>query len=715
MFGSLQRRVAQLPHGAWLALILVVLSGAYSNSFHGPFVFDDVSSIRDNPTLRSWRSAFSPPLESGDTAAGRPLLNASLAANYLTRGLRVGGYHAVNLLIHLLAVGALFGAVRRTLELPRLAVRFGRTSVPRALAVAALWGLHPLDTESVTYVVQRAESLAGLCILGAMYAFVRAVSGATVNRGWVAVTVLSTLAAMATKEIAVMIPILLFLYDRAFVAGTFAGAWRARKRLHTLLAATWLFLAFVVLRAGSRGGTFYLSDPTAWWRYWLTQPGALVHYVRLAALPHPLVFEYGTFWLPFAQAIVPGIAVVAFIAGTAWALVRHPMLGFLGAWVLLLHAPSSLMPGVVQMIVEHRTYLPLIVVVIAFVLGLQRLVGVRALWAVALIALTFGTMTYRRNFDYRSELAIWSDTLAKRPKNTRAWNALGMVYADQGQLPDAERAFLRALKLDPASPAQLVNYGHVLFKQGRKAEAVEYYRKAIAIEPEYHDALSNLGMYLQDIGDVKAAISYFERALSVNPRAWEARYNLGNALVADGRVEDGVVAYRTVLAGKPEAADARKNLANALIQLGRPSEALAAIEAAPQSTLELQVVRAMALLALQKSHEALALTRQLSDKFPNDANVHMTLGLALNAKGDAAGAADAYEVALQLGQTSLAPAVRAGMHASIAEARQAQRRLADALAHYEQAWELQPGDPELAARIAALRRIVAEPKTSSSP
>ena len=155
--------------GLLLALGIVL---AYMTGFRGVFVFDDLHAIVDNPTIRDLSrpgQVLLAPAEGG-TIGGRPVVNLTLALNHAAGGLDPRGYHAVNLLIHVLAGLTLFGLVRRTLlRLPR----FAADALPLALAVAALWALHPLQTAAVTYLVQRAESLMGLFYLLTLYCFVR--------------------------------------------------------------------------------------------------------------------------------------------------------------------------------------------------------------------------------------------------------------------------------------------------------------------------------------------------------------------------------------------------------------------------------------------------------------------------------------------------------------------------------------------------------------
>ena len=151
---------------AAIALIVIAVAAAYANSLAGKFVLDDIPSIPGNPAIRHlWplSDALTPPRGAGVTVEGRPVLNLSFAVNFALGGTSVRGYHLANLAIHILACLALFGIVRRTLaglgDFPR------GDALPVACACALIFGLHPLQTESVSYIAQRAESLMGLFFL----------------------------------------------------------------------------------------------------------------------------------------------------------------------------------------------------------------------------------------------------------------------------------------------------------------------------------------------------------------------------------------------------------------------------------------------------------------------------------------------------------------------------------------------------------------------
>jgi len=266
---------------------------AYHNSFSGPFILDDLISITGNPSIRHLSpigAVLSPPNPVG--SGGRPLLNLTFALNYACGGMSVRGYHVLNLLIHVLAGATLFGVVRRTLLQPGLHERFGASAKALALSIAGLWTVHPLQTESVTYVSQRAESLMGLFYLLALYCLIRGARPAA-PATWPALAVAACGAGMASKEVMVSAPLVLLLYDRTFLAGTFPEAWRQRWRLYVGLAATWLVLAYLAgsSRLQERGVGYGFGF--TWWTYALTECRVLVDYLKLAVWPHPLVLDYG--------------------------------------------------------------------------------------------------------------------------------------------------------------------------------------------------------------------------------------------------------------------------------------------------------------------------------------------------------------------------------------------------------------------------------------
>ena len=649
------RTSSRLQTAAVAVVIAVAALGAYHNTFRVPFLFDDARAIPENPGIRQlwplWRAFW--PQSTTLTVSGRPVANFTLAINYALSGSEVWSYHALNLLIHVLSGLTLFGIVRRTL-VRAMGERLREDGWLLAGAVALLWTLHPLQTEAVTYVIQRVESLMGLFYLLTLYSFIRAVESPRPVR-WQVVTVAACLLGMGTKEVMATAPLLVLLYDRTFVAGTFREAWGRRRWLHLSLAATWLPLAGLVASTGwNRGATTGFNAGVAPWAYWPTQFEAVARYLWLSVWPHPLVFEYGTFWVHHTGDVAPyALVVVPLAAATGWALWRKPEWGFLGAWFFAILALTCVVPSKIQMIVEHRMYLPLAAIVTSAVLVIHAAVGRRSWVVFAALALGLGMLTARRNEDYRSELTIWSDTVAKRPDNTRARSGMAIALDHVGRTAEAVQQYEAALPLAPDDFDVHDNLGVTLEHNGRVTEAIEQYKAALLLKPDSPEVLSNLGNALLRLGRIPEAIRQYQMALFLRPDYAEAHYNLGGALDQTGRTDEAIQHFEAAVRLKPEYADAHNNLGNLLHRVGRTPEAIQQYEAA---------------LRIE----------------PDLARAHHNLGVAFEETGRRPEAVQQYEAAVRI-QPDL---VEARNNLGVALCRS--DRLPEAIAQFKEALRLRP-------------------------
>ena len=473
-----------------LGLALLTLL-AYLNSFSGLYLFDDGGAILDNPTIRHFRTAWDPP-PNGTPVSGRPLVNLTFALNYALSGLAVWSYHALNLVIHLLATLTLFGLLRRSLLRPVIAPRVRAAALEIAATVAALWAVHPLQTEAVSYLSQRAEALMGLFYLFTLYAFVRSCEDEPHAVHWRILAVAACLAGMASKEVMISAPLLVLLYDRTFVAGSFVAALRRRLGFYVALAATWLLLAAEMIQVGSRGGAVGPGLKIDSWHYALTQCHAIALYLGLVLWPHPLIFDYGTTTAPSLGAVAPeALLVVALLATTVVLVVRRSAFGFMGAWFFAILAPSSsIVPLAKQTIAEHRMYLPLAPVILLFVLAVQAVCG-RARFA-AIVILPLLVLTLARNGEYLNGLTIWSSSVRYYPDNPRAHINLGIAYVDAGRPQLGAAQFILALRLDPHLPEAHNNLGVVEAGLGETAAARADFLAAMRLFPGWDRPRENL-------------------------------------------------------------------------------------------------------------------------------------------------------------------------------------------------------------------------------
>jgi protein O-mannosyl-transferase len=532
--------------GRWIAPLLVVLIGsvAYSNSFSGPFIFDDDTAIVKNPQIRSL-NPFKYPSPGSTTIDGRPVLMLTFATNYAIAHLNVTIYHATNLLVHLLAAVILYELVRRTL-LQREAFGdcFAESATWLAAFVAAIWVVHPLTTQSVTYIVQRAESLAGLFLLASIYCVNRAGAG---SKRWGVAAVIASGLGMASKENVAVAPILALIYDRTFMAGTFAEALRRRWKIYAGMAAMWVFVIFSV-REGARGTVVGLHLDISPIEYARTELNVIAHYLRLAFWPTDLVLDYYD-W-PIARSwsdvhwqgwVVLGLAIATLIAIRWW-----PRPAFLGVWFFLILAPSSSFVAIKQeAATEQRMYLPLAAVVCMVVVGvwaiLRRWPMLR--WAAGIAACTvivlLVRLTMERNELYSNPVDIWTDTVAKRPNNTRAHFDLGEAWAQisiefppgspeaVGAARNASEQFQTALALEPRADL-IFALGQSLDRSGEPFAAEDLYSLALPQYPEVAGDLlverGNLRARRRDWADAKAD---FLSAVRANPENVEPHYFLG--------------------------------------------------------------------------------------------------------------------------------------------------------------------------------------------
>jgi tetratricopeptide (TPR) repeat protein len=542
-------------------VIMLAALAVYHNSLQVPFTFDDRESITQNPTIRQlWPigPAFSPP--AGVGVDGRPLANFSFALNYAYGGLAVRGYHLLNLAIHIGSGLVLLGVVRRTLLQPVLAQRCGAAALPLAAAVAVIWTVHPLATEAVTYVSQRTESLMGLCYLLTLYCFMRGTESPAPGR-WFVPGVTACLLGMASKEAMVTAPLMVFLHDRTFCAGSFREAWRRRRPLYFGMAGTWLMLGTLPASLYARGAGFGFKVDGG--TYALTECRALVHYFRLAVWPHPLVFDYGSgVFVRRAAEAAPAAAILAVLAAaTAAGLWRRSATGFLGAWFFIILAPtSSIVPVPLQPVAENRMYLPLAAVVALGVTGVHALAGRRSRILLIVLAAGLAGLAVQRNRTYQSETELWADTTVKCPDNGRAQYNLANALTRAGRIPEAIPHYEQSLRLKPDDFAAHNNLGLSLVRLGRVPEAIAHYEAALRLKPDFAEVDNNLGLALAQTGRLTEAVRSYRAALRIRPDLAEAHFNLGNALLKLGRVPEAITHYERGLRLRPDAHGIRREL-----------------------------------------------------------------------------------------------------------------------------------------------------------
>ncbi len=584
----------------WLPAAVIVLAtvAAYANSFRGAFVYDDLGSIVHNPHVRSLtplREAISLDLwGTGATVDARPVLAISFAVNYAIGQLDPLGYHLANLAIHVCAAVLLLGILRRVFAAARAEERTGVGSGTLAFVCALLWAVHPLQTSAVTYVVQRAESLAGLLYLLAAYAAVRSTDSKR-PVWWCALSIAAAVMGAGTKETLVTAPLVIYLLDALVLSRSFREPFRRRGPLYLGLSLTWVVSAALTLSVG--GDRLRDAGELSAYRYALTQLAVIPHYLRLVFVPSPLVTAYD--W-PLTQhpadVLLPGLLTLALLGLTAWGVVRKRWYGMCGAAFLLILAPSSsIIPIRHDPAFEHRMYLPLAAVLVVAVLGAVRLLQrvsaahARRVIAAALVLLATGALaalTLARNADYRDPVTFWEANVARRP----------------------------------ASPTAHYNLASALRQTGQTPAALAHYRRVTELDPDAADAHQKLALLLVQAQRLPEALPHTRRAIELRPDDAKLRANLGALLLGLRRSDEAELAYRSALAIRPDLPDAHHGLGLAALQKEQPQQALPhlrralALEESPQLHAEL----AQALLNLQQYADALPHVQALADRDPRN-------------------------------------------------------------------------------------------------
>lgn len=568
-------KLPKLPlHGLLPAALLLPLTVSllYGHTLHVPWYLDDGGAIRDNLLIRDlWAT-----LE--NLATRRGLLNLSFALNYRFAGLSLPAFHLVNIAIHAAAGIVVCLILRRLFP--------GRPLL--ALLGALLFVAHPLQTQAVTYLVQRAASLGGLFFLLAFYLYLLAREALTPEGGWRRAAFLAPYLgavgcgalAVLTKENTVTLPLLLLAYERLFPRAPLRS-WR--QDLLTVLPFCLAPLAAVlaVLAQGPLGGwspnqelaTLAHNSPL---HYLATQFQVVWVYLRLLLLPYGQALEhnYPVVASLFEPLTLLGLAGVAGVWWWGWHL-RHrlPLAAFGIAWFFLtLAVESSLIP--LDPLFEHRLYLPLFGLLVGVLDRVPAWCGERRAAGLLLaVLLVCAPLTWQRNRLWNDPVAFHEDNLIKAPESERTLVNLAKLYVEQRRKAEAQRLLEKALRINPESAPAAKSLAMVYVGEGRQAEAVALLDEAIRrnpADPQRYEDAALLRLILQQ---PQAAADCLLRGLAATPQSIPLRNNLGVVYAGMGRWADAEQAYRQSLALGGVNPKAHDNLGEALVRQGRVAEA----------------------------------------------------------------------------------------------------------------------------------------------
>ena len=564
-----------------LLLFTTITFSIYSHTLNSPFVLDDLRKIEENPYLRVNQLTPTEIVKAGlESSRARPVAFMTFALNYSLHQYEVFGYHLFNISIHVLTGFILYLFLKATFGIPIVQARYKHTDLISFFA-ALIWLVHPVQTQSVTYIVQRANSLASLFFMLSIlfYAYGRLAEKTQKGRLWLIASAAAWLFSLGCKQITAILPIIIFLYEWYFFQDL-SKDW-FKKSLKYLLAAgafgILLFLIYTGFNPWEKIQSLhdYARNEFTISQRILTQFRVVIYYISLILFPLPsrLNLDYD---FVLSQSLINPIStlfsIVAIIGIIAFALYlaqKHRLISFCILWFFGNHLiESSILP--LAIIFEHRNYLPSMMVCFIPVALVYRYIKIDWIKAGLLGVLVIGLSlwTYQRNNVWEDKVTLWSDVVKKSPNKPRPNFNLGTALTEQERDEEAIPYYKRALDLNPNLDQPHINLGEALERQGKTDEALEHYRIALKLKPDLPEAHNNIGGILAKQGRTEEAIQYYQNALKIRPHYALANFNLAGALTAMGNMDEAIKHYYIAIKIKPAYAEAHIKLGDLFLSMG---------------------------------------------------------------------------------------------------------------------------------------------------
>lgn len=578
--------------GILRGLLMLAIILAYANSFYGDFVFDDRLTLIESTDLYDITDPYAIFVGREFGLPVRPFPYLTFALNYALDGLNPRFYHLVNLLIHIGCSLFAFDIARWTLASPHLEATFRNSATAIAWCAVLLWSVHPLQTMAITYVYQRMESLMVLCYQATWWSFLQACQSEKRSHHWLFLSIFCCFLGMASKEVMITAPLLILWYDRVFVSSSWQSLWQKRAWYYASLAATSavLFLAMYSQRgrysefSGARhSGLIYL----------LNQPRVLLLYAKLLIWPSPQCIDYNWPMSYSASDIIPALLPITLIVGLILRnLVRYPKFAFAFGSVFLVLSVTSSIVAVQDLVMEHRMYLPSLLLITASLatfawLGSKFLSRQQvspstehhATWpkaaviACVLLAIPLGICTHFRNRDYADYETMWTQVLQVVPLSRRARTKWVATLAKEKKLDQLLAESKALLKQYPQEPVALLTLAEAHQVRHEPEEVIPLAKRALGSTEYQDEAHYLLASSYSALKQSDLAIEHYQQALGLNPIFLRAWHGLGRELALREQLDDAIACFRKAIAVNRTRSDALQDLALALDLQGKPAEA----------------------------------------------------------------------------------------------------------------------------------------------
>jgi tetratricopeptide (TPR) repeat protein len=490
--------------------LLIILIAVYSNSFYGAWHFDDSANIFNNPYIQiksfSWPEIKNCLYGFSQERLSRPLSYLSFALNYQFNGMDVYGYHVVNFIIHYLAAVFLFLFIYNTLELPLLREKYSLIAYPVALLSTFFWALNPVHVTSVTYIVQRMASMAGLFYIMSMYLYLKGRTAEKLSLSIVffILCFIAGLASVLSKENAAMLPVSILLFDLFLIQGVTKERIKKFSKFLFLPLLLILIIGFIYTGGFSNAfGGYDIRDFSMKQRL-LTEPRVILFYLSLLFYPisSRLTFLYDidvsrSLFQPWTT--IPSIILILFIISFAFYMARkRPLVSFCIIFYFLNHIIEGSFFSL-ELIYEHRNYLPsilLFVPIAEFMIyaldyfSYKKIIQFIVALGIVIVLVGEGDITYNRNKIFSDDFLLWFDNIDKSPGLSRPHANLGNIYFNYNEKEKALQEYDKAIMLNNFGPsfmlaAQEYNLGLFYFEEMNNDLAMRYFVKSSKIIPTH--------------------------------------------------------------------------------------------------------------------------------------------------------------------------------------------------------------------------------------
>lgn len=569
-----------------LALIL------YLNTIHGAFILDDWSYLVNNPLIRDFNFlthlgnlrlyVLEQGIDLGKTdviynVTLRPLSYLTFALNYQLHGLEIAGYKVINIFFHVTATMLTYTFTYLLQKQIRITSGDDETSSTMPFLVAILFACHPVQTQAVSYIIQRFTAIAACFYLLALIAYLMSRSASARNRVllWYTLALSATIAGMLSKENVFTLPLMITFVECLCFRDTI----RKRILILTPFLATMAFIPLTVMRLTGQFGTLRNNiqlvnfDQVPHLTYIITEFRVLLTYLRLLILPvnQQLDYDYPIFdslLAPPVACSLLGLLALALFAlyalsrGRKLALPWLTLTGFGIIWFFLTLVVESGLVPTEDVIFEHRLYLPSIgffMVAISSVLRGLSFFAARRHWqifagAVMIVIVTaLSCATVRRNYLWADALRFWQDNAVKSPHKSRVLQCLGDTYLLHGNTYEAIAAYEKIpLTIATTKNADIcINLGDAYMKIGDFAKGVQMYKRAISFAPDNYVAYSNLGMKYAMRSEFDSALELLDKAVKVNKFDLMSRRARVDIFMQLGRNAEAIAEYEGILSVWP--------------------------------------------------------------------------------------------------------------------------------------------------------------------